>query len=94
MVASKARSLVKLLALAPGHRLARERVLDLLWPDLPPESAVNNLYQTLHAVRSGQREALGRFAFSTVSYGESVRLDRPTRSGAPAVPASQGGACC
>jgi hypothetical protein len=30
----KAASLVKLLTLAPGHRLHRERVMDVLWPDL------------------------------------------------------------
>ncbi len=30
----KAASLIKLLALAPGHRLHRERAMDLLWPDL------------------------------------------------------------
>jgi DNA-binding SARP family transcriptional activator/pimeloyl-ACP methyl ester carboxylesterase len=47
----KARGLVKLLALAPGHRLHRERVQDLLWPDLPPDAAANNLHQTLHAAR-------------------------------------------
>lgn len=48
---SKARSLLKLLALAPGHRLPRDRALDLLWPDLPPEAAVNTFYQTLYALR-------------------------------------------
>ena len=47
----KARSLVKLLALSPDHRLPRDRVIDLLWPDLDPEAANNNLYQTLHSVR-------------------------------------------
>ena len=30
----KAAALVKLLALAPGHRMHRERVMDLLWPRL------------------------------------------------------------
>ena len=30
----KATSLVKLLALARGHRLHRERITDALWPDL------------------------------------------------------------
>ena len=30
----KATTLVKLLALAPGHRLHREHIMDLLWPDL------------------------------------------------------------
>lgn len=47
----KAGSLVKLLSLAPGHRLHREQVMDALWPDLPPKSAANNLHRTLHAAR-------------------------------------------
>ncbi len=47
----KAASLVKVLALAPGHRLRRDPVLNLLWPNLPPESAANNLHRTLHAAR-------------------------------------------
>src|SRR4029078_8558885 len=29
----KARELVKLLALAPGHRVHREQAMDALWPD-------------------------------------------------------------
>jgi DNA-binding SARP family transcriptional activator len=29
----KAASLIKLLALAPGHRMHRERAMDLLWPE-------------------------------------------------------------
>jgi predicted ATPase/DNA-binding SARP family transcriptional activator len=47
----KARTLVKLLALAPGQRMHRDVLLDLLWPDRPVESAVNNLHQALHAAR-------------------------------------------
>ncbi|MFI8239393.1 BTAD domain-containing putative transcriptional regulator [Streptomyces sp. NPDC085866] len=47
----KARSLLKLLCLSPGHRMHRERLYDLLWPDLDPASAANNLHQVLHAVR-------------------------------------------
>ncbi len=47
----KAASLVKLLALASYHSLHREQVMELLWPDLAPRSAANNLYQTLHAAR-------------------------------------------
>ena len=47
----KAASLVKLLALASYHRLHREQVMELLWPDLVPRSAANNLHQTLHAAR-------------------------------------------
>jgi predicted ATPase/DNA-binding SARP family transcriptional activator/DNA-binding CsgD family transcriptional regulator len=47
----KAASLVKLLALAPGHHLHREQILDLLWPGLEPSAAANNLHQTLHVAR-------------------------------------------
>lgn len=47
----KAAAVVKLLALAPGHRLHREQVLDRLWPALDPRAAANNLRQALHAAR-------------------------------------------
>jgi predicted ATPase/DNA-binding SARP family transcriptional activator/DNA-binding CsgD family transcriptional regulator len=47
----KAAALVKLLSLAPGHRMHREQVMDLLWPDLGKKAASNNLRQTLHAAR-------------------------------------------
>jgi DNA-binding SARP family transcriptional activator len=47
----KVASLVKLLALAPGHRLHRERAMDLLWPELGLGAASNNLRQTLHVAR-------------------------------------------
>ena len=47
----KASALVKLLALAPGHHLHRERAMDLLWPSLGRKAAANNLSQALHAAR-------------------------------------------
>jgi DNA-binding SARP family transcriptional activator len=47
----KAAALVKLLALAPGHHLHRERAMDLLWPNLGRKAAANNLSQALHAAR-------------------------------------------
>ncbi len=47
----KAASLVKLLALEPEHRMHRERVMDLLWPDLEAGAATNNLHRTLHSAR-------------------------------------------
>ena len=47
----KARSLVKLLALSPAHRLHRERVMEMLWPDLEPHAAANNLHYALHVAR-------------------------------------------
>jgi predicted ATPase/DNA-binding SARP family transcriptional activator len=47
----KAKSLMKLLALAPGHQLHREQLLDLLWPELTPAEAAHNLHQTLYVAR-------------------------------------------
>jgi WD40 repeat protein/DNA-binding SARP family transcriptional activator len=47
----KARDLLKLLALAPNHRLHREEVLDLLWPEQSPQQAAHNLSQTLYTLR-------------------------------------------
>jgi DNA-binding SARP family transcriptional activator len=47
----KAASLLKLLALAPGHRMHRERAMDLLWPESGKKAASNNLRQTLHVAR-------------------------------------------
>jgi predicted ATPase/DNA-binding SARP family transcriptional activator len=47
----KVRSLVKLLALAHGHRLHREQLMDQLWPNLAPTAAANNFYQALHLAR-------------------------------------------
>jgi DNA-binding SARP family transcriptional activator len=47
----KAGSLVKLLALARGHRLHQEWIMDVLWPDLDAKSQANNLHRTLHFAR-------------------------------------------
>lgn len=47
----KAAALVKLLALEPGHRMHRERVMNLLWPDLDAKGQANNLRQALHTAR-------------------------------------------
>ncbi|MGB0093336.1 MAG: hypothetical protein WBP81_12510, partial [Solirubrobacteraceae bacterium] len=47
----KARELVKLLALAPGHRLHREQAMDVLWRDPEPAAAANNLHQAVYVAR-------------------------------------------
>jgi predicted ATPase/DNA-binding SARP family transcriptional activator len=47
----KAKSLVAMLALAPGQRSPREQVLDRLWPVLEPAAAARNLHQTLYVAR-------------------------------------------
>jgi predicted ATPase/DNA-binding SARP family transcriptional activator/tetratricopeptide (TPR) repeat protein len=47
----KARALVKVAALAPGRRIHRDLVAELLWPGRPASAAANNLHQALHAAR-------------------------------------------
>jgi hypothetical protein len=47
----KAAAWVKLFALAPGHRLHREQVMEALWPELGRKAASNNLRNALHAAR-------------------------------------------
>ena len=62
---------------APGQRLSRERLLDLLWPDVGPEQAGQRLRSTLHRLRG----ALG--AAYLPSVGDLVLLD-PAPGAAPA----------
>ena len=47
----RAAAVVQMLALAPQHRLAREQVLDALWPDLPPRAGGANLRKAAHHAR-------------------------------------------
>ena len=51
-----AAALVKLLALRPGRQLHRERVLDMLWPELGLGQAVPRLHKAAHYAR----KVLGR----------------------------------
>jgi DNA-binding SARP family transcriptional activator len=51
----RAADLVKLLALAPGHRTSRDEVLEMLWPQLGADAAASNL----HKAASYARRALG-----------------------------------
>jgi DNA-binding SARP family transcriptional activator/tetratricopeptide (TPR) repeat protein len=51
----RAAELVQLLALADGHRLVREQVLEALWPHLDPDAAAANLRKAAHHAR----QALG-----------------------------------
>lgn len=47
----KAKSLVKLLALAEGHCAHRSAIGELLWPERSEASVANNCAQALHAAR-------------------------------------------
>ena len=47
----RAAELVQLLALAPDHRLTRDRVVDALWPHLGPGAGAANLRKAAHHAR-------------------------------------------
>jgi predicted ATPase/DNA-binding SARP family transcriptional activator len=47
----KAKTLVKLLALAPRHSMHRDIALEILWPDADLSAGTNNLHQAVHAAR-------------------------------------------
>ena len=70
----KAATLVKLLALAPGHRLHREQVMELLWPHLGRRAAANNLRRALHATRESLDPSRGLACELVVSEGEMLAL--------------------
>jgi predicted ATPase len=71
----KARELVKLLALAPGHRVHREQAMEALWPERDPGAAANNLHQAVYVAR----RALGATAIvvreEQIRLGDGVEVD-------------------
>jgi predicted ATPase/DNA-binding SARP family transcriptional activator/DNA-binding CsgD family transcriptional regulator len=70
----KPAALVKLLALAPGHRLHREQVIALLWPDLGRRAAANNLRQALYAARRIINPDQGAASRYLAPRGEQIAL--------------------
>jgi DNA-binding SARP family transcriptional activator len=59
-----AKSLVKVLALAPALTLHRDQVIDLLWPELDIAAAQNSLNKAIHAARRALEPGLARGAQS------------------------------
>ncbi|NWG76474.1 MAG: hypothetical protein HXY24_18040, partial [Rubrivivax sp.] len=53
----RAAQLVQLLALADGHRLPREQVIDALWPQLDPDAGAANLRKAAHHARQAMCSA-------------------------------------
>ncbi|HEX8917893.1 MAG TPA: DUF6788 family protein, partial [Chloroflexota bacterium] len=47
----RAAALFKCLLSAPGHRLSRDQVIELLWPEADPGLASSNLRTTIHLLR-------------------------------------------
>ncbi|MGZ4227745.1 MAG: ATP-binding protein [Solirubrobacteraceae bacterium] len=52
----RATDLVKLLALASGHRLSRDEVLEMLWPKLGADAAASNLHKAASYTRRALRD--------------------------------------
>src|SRR5690242_2184354 len=65
----RAADLVKVLALAPAHRLPRDVVVETLWPHLSPEAGLANLHKAAHHAR----RAIG-FAGAIVLQNGAVAL--------------------
>jgi predicted ATPase/DNA-binding SARP family transcriptional activator len=68
----KAKSLVKLLALAPEHRLHRDQAIELLWPDRDAAAAANNLHQALYVARRALGASAIELRDDTLVLGEAV----------------------
>ncbi|MFD8572983.1 ATP-binding protein [Streptomyces sp. NPDC059639] len=75
-----AQTLVKLLAVVPGHRLHREQAMAVCWPDADQQSATGSLRVALHAARRALEPELAPRASSSylISDGALLRLDPAT----------------
>jgi DNA-binding SARP family transcriptional activator len=92
----RAAGLVKLLALASGHREHREQVIEALWPHLPPEGGERNLHKAIHLARRGIGDP-SAITLSTQEVGlggdVAVDVDRFERETGVALGARDQGGC-
>ncbi len=66
--------LLKLLALAPGHRLHREQVMDVFWPELDPAAAGANLRKAIHHARNALEDVVSGTGALIRSDGDLLTL--------------------
>lgn len=74
----RAADVIKLLALAPGHRMHRLEVMEALWPEREPEASGTNLRKALHFARlaAGDEQAVANERGVLVLWpGASVETD-------------------
>ncbi|MGC4192417.1 MAG: BTAD domain-containing putative transcriptional regulator, partial [Thermomicrobiales bacterium] len=71
-----ARAVLVLLLGTPGHRLARDQVLESIWTDRDVDSSLNSLYKALHALRRTLEPGLssGRSSRYIETTGETIAL--------------------
>lgn len=62
------RAVLATLALADGRVVGTERIIDILWPDDPPEDAVQALYSHIHRLRRHLGPASGKLRRSGGGY--------------------------
>src|SRR5262245_24171295 len=60
----KPKMLVKVLALQSQHQLHRDQMMELLWPEIDPESASNNLHKIIYMARRALEPGLKSGAHS------------------------------
>lgn len=72
----KPAALLKLLALAPGHRLHRVQIMEMLWPELDPPAAGANLRKALHQARRVLSAEEGASLIASVGELLSLRSQR------------------
>jgi DNA-binding SARP family transcriptional activator len=70
----KPAALLKLLALAPGHRVYREQAMDALWPELDPAAAGANLRKAVHHARGALEDAEAGASALIISDGDFITL--------------------
>jgi DNA-binding SARP family transcriptional activator len=72
----RAAGLVKLLALASGHRVHREQMIEALWPHLPPVGGERNLHKAIHLARRGIGDPSAiTLSSQEVGFGGDVAVD-------------------
>jgi len=70
----KPAALVKILALTPGHRVHREQLMELLWPDLDAAAAGANLRKAIYQAR-GALDGVSHGAARLIEFvGDAVSL--------------------
>ena len=70
-------ALVKLLAVTVGHRLHREQVMELFWPELDAEAAGANLRKAVHFARRslGEHDVIDSNEIIALGPGVDLELD-------------------
>jgi DNA-binding SARP family transcriptional activator/predicted negative regulator of RcsB-dependent stress response len=63
------------LALASGHVMHREEIIDRLWPDKDLDAGANNLYRTLHDLRKATGDDVVRVERGAIHLHESAWVD-------------------